>query len=1030
MQSFLSLCAKHLANTYATKLSNTCIVLPTRRSGLVLKQLLKELKVKNFPEITHIEDFISKMANLQSPVQVMQLLELFEVFSEVDDNIKLEKFTSWGYILLKDFDLIDKNLVDANSLFDYLGDIKNLERWKLGEERITKKIDEYFKLWENLSYTYQHFRTRLLAQNQAYSGMMYRYVAENAQEILLKHPVYAYFTFIGFNALSKSEESIFKTLADADKAEIIWDADEYYMQDQTENKAGFFLKKYKKHWASTNWKFQSDYLEKSPKEITVIDVANASMQGKVANQILKNWQQTIVTQTAIVLADEHLLMPVLHSLDEQYAGLNITIGLSLKDSAIFNLVDTLFEQQQLVIRDKENDVIKFSHRTIIKLLNHPFIRQYERKNVVFVEESKLKTETSNEEVQNSLPDVLTDENIILENENAVAEKSEYRSFILLIMQHINRNNLIFLSQEELVNLTDNDLFRDKIEDETLLKYCQQASKVLNPLFEILFARWKNTFEILSKFSRLVELLNNQENYFESAYLREFDKILKQLTFFVEKNPKSIDMRTFKIFLYQAFREAKFDFENDKDAQLQLTGIVETRNLDFENLILLSVNETVLPRAKKINSFIPVDVCREFDLPTPNEQDAIISYHFYRLLQRTKQVALVYVAPSETYGAKEKSRFILQLENDLLHYNPLIQIKKLSAKFQSFEAREEKIIIIPKSKPFIDKMKENFTKGLSPTHINTFVNCSIKYYYAYIAEINTSSAVEETLGSDKIGTLVHEVLEEIYRELSQNNHKITDADLENVIPTIPQRVNNKFNLGKFANYQITGTNFINKNVTIQLLKSFLESQIKEIQNNQTPFEILSLENIEINAADERISPIIFASLNLQIADESIELTLKGITDRIDKVKAKVRIIDYKTAKVDKKDITLSKTDLDRLIDDNKVGYVRQLWLYKYIIAKRILESGEFQVGNYKIKEHEQISAGIYSLRNLDEGLLEIKTDDKTETSLFPETMREYVRISEEYLQKIIQNMLDTSKDFERTDDIKQCEYCNFKTLCNR
>jgi ATP-dependent helicase/nuclease subunit B len=1074
--NFLRLCAEHLHREYAHQMDKICIILPTRRSGLVLQQYFKELKIKALPEITDIELWVAQLTGMENTNPVLLLLELYEVFSEVDKKTKLEKFTGWGYILLKDFDQIDRNLIDAEKLFQNLCDIKNLERWKLGEERITPKVGEYFQLWENLGYTYQTFRERLSSQNQAYSGMMYRQLAENAEQILLHQSPFEKYIFIGFNALSQAEEKIFKTLIDHQKAEVIWDADEYYMQDHTENKAGWFLKKYKHHWASTNWKFQSEYLQKSEKEITVIQVANASMQGKVVNQLLKNWSLTppsppltggeqvfppsegaggrlsgdfadlMMPDTGIVLADEQILMTVLHSLDEPFANLNITIGLSLKDSAIFNLIDTLFEQYQTLIRDKETDQVKFSHRTIIRLLSHPFIRQFERRHTASLYAHLANELNENKEIVDNQGVIENESSQELETESELVETlledlplandktplTETKSLVLLLVQFINRNNLIFLGKEEIMTLIESDLFQEKIAEEPgLAEYCRQANEILKPLFEVLFARWKGTYDLIDALDEIIKLLYNEENYFESAYFQEFDKILKQLKYFVGHKPEYIDIRTFKIFLYQAFREAKFEFEGNKETPLQLMGINETRNLDFDNLIMLSVNETALPRSKKMSSFIPIDVAQSYGIPTYQEQDAIVSYHFYRLLQRAKNVALVYVAPSDTYGGKEKSRFILQLQSDLVRINPKIKIKELSARFRPQTEIEDQPLKFAKGENEIQKIKDNFLKGLTPSHINSFVTCSLQYYFGQIAEIGRTVAVEETLGADKIGSLIHEILEEIYRELAQENKFIAAEDIEKSIPSVQTRVEEKFNLDKYVNYVITGQNFIAQKVTTQFIERFLHRQMEEIADNNAPFEILTLENHEADDDSENLKLNLFADLEVMIQDEKVPILLKGVTDRIDKVKDLVRIVDYKTAKVEGKQVKLGKQDIRKLVSDRQLDKVRQLWLYKYIVAKRVMESkGKgFKVGDYQILENEPISAGIYSLRNLGEGFIEIKSGDK-DTSAFPETLKEFVKESENYLKEIAENMLDPAQPFQKTEDIDACKYCNYKDICGR
>jgi RecB family exonuclease len=285
-----------------------------------------------------------------------------------------------------------------------------------------------------------------------------------------------------------------------------------------------------------------------------------------------------------------------------------------------------------------------------------------------------------------------------------------------------------------------------------------------------------------------------------------------------------------------------------------------------------------------------------------------------------------------------------------------------------------------------------------------------------------------MGADKLGSLVHEILEEIYRELAEVNPNIEILAIQSIFPSIEDRVDAKFNLDKYANYLITGQNYIVKQVTTKYLQEFLKQQIAEIADNRVPFQILTLENKDATEELASFSPTISASFMLDIAGESIPLTIKGITDRIDKVDTKVRIIDYKTGKVKTDDLKISNSELNRLIEDRKADKVRQLWLYKYIVAKRVREQGEFQVGEYRIQEHEDIRAGIYSFKNLEAGFMELNTKEKE--SIFPETLKEYVKVSEEYLTEIVRNMLNPAQAFEKTTDLDACKYCAYKDICGR
>ncbi|WP_299462003.1 PD-(D/E)XK nuclease family protein [uncultured Microscilla sp.] len=1030
MQAFLHQCITQLIDHHGTEgLKGLCVVMPTRRSCHVLRHFMvaQEVDAEDFPTILTIDDFVTETTKTDTSSAIVLLLELYDVFRKIDPEIKLEKFTSWGYVLLKDFEQIDRNLVDAKKLFSNLSDIKNIERWNLGEQQVTTKISRYFKLWENLQETYTRFQERLTLNGQAYMGMLYRRLANEVDELLIKPDKYDQFVFIGFNALTKSEESIFKQLVKKGKAEVFWDTDNYYMREDIENKAGMFLKQYKKNWAGNAWSFQGNHLQETKKEVQVISVANASLQGRATNQLLENWainplkankngQGTSGGDTAIVLSDENVLVPLIHSLSKEYAGMNITMGLALRNSALFNLVDALFEQNQTKIRvvleqeeekegaekdqnatddPKPEKVSKFSYRSIIKLLNHPFIRQFERKI-----EAEITTE------------------------------GETRpGFIQEVVRFINKNNQIFLSQAALLDFTETPLFKEDKTDDELARIHQQAP-AFRQLFEILFSSWKNALDAIACFEQLMELLNFETNQFEIKYAEQFREILNDLKFFIRTRRGFISIHTFKIFLYQAFREAKVAFDSEKSTSLQVLSLVETRNIDFDNVILLSVNETILPKGKKSNSFIPFDISQSYGLPTYVDQEAMLSYHFYRLLQRAKKVAILHVSPSDTYGGYEKSRLLLQLQHDLSQYNPEIKVKNQVGRFRKSDEYEEQGLVIQKNTQVMDKLMQKFKEGLSPWHINAFISCSLKYYFNQIAEIGNSIVVEESLGADKFGSIVHEILEDIYRELSAKHKEIEAPHIEAELPEVQNRVNEKFLQEEYANYLQTGENFITKKLATNFVTNFLKNQAKEAKENGAPFEILSLENKNRwTDPQEAFSPVLSAQFEAEVNGQATEVKIKGITDRIDKIGEKVRIIDYKTGLVEKKDVKLSNDDLERLVSDTKADKVRQLWLYKYILSKLIIEKGEYYIGEHKLTEKEPISAGIYSLRNLKEGLLELKSSVKDQ-ELFSETLHEYVHKSEMYLQEIIHNMADETQPIERTPDINTCVYCAYKGICGR
>ncbi|MDB5242376.1 MAG: hypothetical protein JWP57_3001, partial [Spirosoma sp.] len=366
--TFLQQTAQRIFDTHGPSLSDVWVILPTRRAVSVFLDELAALSDRPFlaPHTLAVDDFITQSAGVQLIDSVSLLFELYEVFREIDPLVEFEQFIGWASVLLADFDRIDQYRIDTHELFSYLTAAKALERWQVDMPASAKPIVEtpgtsrYFRLFENLHTAYHALHQRLTAQNMAYRGMAYRLLADNVESLIRDNTAYERVYFVGFNALSAAEEHIIRVLVDAQKAELFWDADPYYLDD-TRQEAGDFLRRYRDNgWMLSrdnkeNIRYEFNNLLGTEKNIRVVGVPNASMQAKVAGKIHQEWSELDKApggnrsgKTAIVLADETLLVPVLYALDENVTDLNVTMGLSLRSSLLFTLVDTLFEMQRTV----------------------------------------------------------------------------------------------------------------------------------------------------------------------------------------------------------------------------------------------------------------------------------------------------------------------------------------------------------------------------------------------------------------------------------------------------------------------------------------------------------------------------------------------------------------------------------------------------------------------------------------------------------------------------------------------------------
>ena len=431
--NFLKTAAEYIFQKHPLRdLSGLCVVLPTRRATFFFKRELAQLSDTPFlaPDVLAVDDFVMQLCGLQQIDNIGLLFELYDVFKELDPNIKFDRFTPWASTLLQDFDKIDQYLAPPKAVFSWVSAAKAIERWQPGEgwtAQPDSATEKYFKLFENLTPVYTSLQDRLLVRRMAYRGMAYRHLAENAFELLLAQPKHTFYYFAGFNALSASEEEIIAKLIKAKRAETLWDTDTYYMETNRHFEAGKLLRRYKndiRFGSDRDWKWNFDNLQASAKNIQIIGVPNISMQAKVAGHIYQQWQMSkgqgaegkgqdgqgdekvplvqfpssegqgrptlrwVNEQgsdenlTAIVLGDENLLMPVMYSLDESVNDFNVTMGISLKNSMLFTLIDAIFELQRNMVefRSKSGEKVripKFNHRHIEKVLNPPFIRRYE-----------------------------------------------------------------------------------------------------------------------------------------------------------------------------------------------------------------------------------------------------------------------------------------------------------------------------------------------------------------------------------------------------------------------------------------------------------------------------------------------------------------------------------------------------------------------------------------------------------------------------------------------------------------------------
>jgi len=953
MQSFLEKTVDYLYEKYGDGISELCIVLPNRRAGLFLKTHFSKQLKKVFwsPEIYATEDFIALLAELEMADSTTQLFELYETVKEVnpEQSENFNDFSKWGQILLSDFNEIDRYLIEAKQLFGNLQNIKELESWSLNsEEELTDFQKQYLNFWKLIGNYYTNFTKRLLAKNQAYQGMAYRIVADKTEQSIAKHS-WKKIIFAGFNALNKAEEKIIETLVNADKAEIIWDADTYYLNNPNQE-AGRFIRRYNdsgrfKNIKTNNVLIEETLLSTEKKTITVIGAAKNIAQAKVAGNLVNELQQLHpgLQTTALVLADENLLFPVLHSLPENLTDINVTMGYPLRNTPVAGYFDLIFSMHENALKLSKGKIpYSFYHSDIIRILSHPY--------------------------------------------TSIALSSTNKKSIKKAIHAIQERNIVFASQSLLSSVFSEFKFQKEWEH-------------LQPIFEF----WKTPDDAITCMHYLIDalkqgIIENLESgtkvNLELEYLFAFTKIIKRIQTLMASYHSIQDVLTLRGILNQLVRSSTLPFYGEPLMGLQVMGMLETRTLDFENVILLSCNEAILPSGKTVNSFIPFELKRFFGLPTYMDKDAIFSYHFYRLLQRATTIYLIYNTENDELGNGEKSRFLTQLLYELPKVNPHITISERLLNVPVIPVTEERISI-QKTPRILKILAEKGAYGFSPSALNKYRNCSLEFYFQAVAGLKAADEIEESIGADTLGNSIHEVLEILYKPAVEK--KLTkefivemQKNAENVMMAVFEK--------KYSKSEMSyGKNLLTLKVALRFINNFLKQelhQVEEAEKKSSPLFIKALEEE------------LFAELDVN----GMPVKIKGKADRIDQAGNMTRIIDYKTGVAENRELKLEEWDDIRT--DAKLAKSFQLLMYALMYQKM----------NPAITTN--LLSGIVSFRSLSEGLKTVKVNqvDVLDVAMLKEF--------EEQVKQIISDIFDPSLPFEQTTKIENCTYCLFKGVCNR
>lgn len=850
-------------------LDRLVFILPSKRAGLFLKYTLSNYIFKPHftPPIHSIESFVEELSQLQS-IDHLELLILFykEYLNHTPktEQQSFEEYLSWATTLLNDFNEIDRYLIDSDALFDYINAVENINHWST--ETPTDLIKNHLQFWERFPKYFEGLKQALISESKGYQGMLYEQAVSNLETYISLHKN-KHFVFLGFNALNKAEEVIMQELLAQGMASIYWDIDPYFLND-TIHQASYFINQHKNKWPNFNKTFIRGFEKhySNTKSIEIIGVPMQIGQAKAAGSILSKLQvkNETLNKTALILADENLLLPVLSSIPNSISAINITMGLPLHQVPLSHFFSKLFNCQQ-------HHTNKIYHKDFIALLQDPFTR-------------------------------------ILLNTSGVLTGS--------IQLAIEKNNII---QVDILKVTEE--FKEK-----------------SSTLHLLFDSWNNDCSIaINSCLKLIEklkehILKKENNTILIEYLYRFNLLFKKLQTLQNSHGVLKNTSALTMIYKDLLANETIDFKGEPLEGLQIMGVLESRVLDFETVVITSVNEGILPSGKSNNSFIPYEIKREYGLPTYQEKDAVYTYHFYHLLQRAKRVFLIYNTEIDQLNGGERSRFISQLLNEKKHkIREIVLAPKGSTSSQD-------IICINKSENYITKLNSVAQRGFSPSSLSLYIRDPLKFYFRYILGIKDLNQVDEHIADNTFGTILHDTLEELYTPFI--DCFLTTGELVKQMAHIKLVLQSKFNEHYGKGQYGTGKNRLSFEVAQRYIKNFILHEVDQLKQGHS-IKILALEH-----------PV---SQSIYLPNLQREVLLKGVVDRIDSFDGVRRIIDYKSGKVTESSLKIS--NWEEVITDEKKDKAFQILCYAYMLKEDIVLTGA--------------QAGIYGLKQINTGFMAFK-----------------------------------------------------------
>lgn len=945
---FLTETARALYEEYGEGISDLHIIFPGKRARLFFNEALLSLSGGRpmwQPHYLSMDDLIRSLSTLEGGDHLRLVAELYKIYSAYHSE-PFDRFFRWGEMLLSDFDTLDKYRIDASALYANVSDLRDIEErfgglfvgndqalelvrgfWQTLDRKAVKSAEQqqFLKIWQSLYEIYTAYKARLRELGIGYGGMIYRDVADSLDDGTAQEEDERFagktFCFVGFNALNECEKRLFSYLKETGRGRFYWDYDDYFYRSENQE-AGLFIRRNIARYGDDGPDFAHDNFRR-PKRIEVVSTPSDVLQCKALYNELEaiaREQGFVDKETAIVLTDENLLVPVLHSIPEGVTTLNVTMGYPLSNTVAYMLLERL-----LLLQSHARQGM-FSHTDVLGILDHPYV-----------------VERAAEAARQVIERINTWQTVWVPPE--------------------------FFAESDFLR----QLFRPVASVEELQGYIE------------------------STLSELGAIPSDSE---EARERKEFiftilDHVIR-LGHTVQECGIELPLGIYISLLRQTLTQCRIPYQGEPLSGLQVMGILETRNLDFDNVILLSLTDDNFPGNREGSSYVPFNLRQAFGLPTPQDHEAMYAYYFYRLIARCRRLTMMYSSAADDTHTGEQSRYIYQLE-----YESGKEVQRTNINLR-IDYRPQEPIQVEKSPAVLERLAR---MEFYPSKLNRYIDCPLKFYFADIERLEAPDRMEAEVTHLDVGNTLHRAMEMLYQRWKKQPNApqyLATLTADDMLVATEQAMADVMG-ARGQEVELSGRMLMHRDVVMRYIQNILRYDTRP---GGEEFSVYDVEKVVKHTFEFGAHTV----------------TLAGVADRIDRLAdGRLRIVDYKSG-----GDSTEFPSVESLFTNDGVtrqgevcykahnGAVLQTLLYALVFGA---------------VEQTEVQPVLYVARKMAmEGFSPLLVD-KTTGPVMWLSAEQQAGLTQN-LELLFASMFDPAQPFRQTEYEQKCAVCDFRVLCRR